>query len=214
MTARRPRRASAQRRREILSAALECFAAKGYSATTLEDIRARAGASTGSIYHHFVNKAQLAAELYLEGVRSTQESGLQALTAQEDLREGIQALVIAYLDWVQANPALARFLFAMRHADFMEPAEAELERMNRDTFAAAGAWFEARVASGEMPDIPIDVQRAILFGPASHFARRMLSGAARAEINRAKQQLAAASYAGLRALLPPVPAPRPKSQRG
>jgi AcrR family transcriptional regulator len=196
------KRRSSERKREILAAALQCFSTKGYAATTLADIRTRARASTGSIYHHFTNKADIAAELYLEGVRETQEYGLRALLAERRVDAGIKALVVAYLDWVAARPKFARFLFAMRHADFMEPVEGRLEQMNRDTVEAASTWFRAHVASGELPDVAPDVLRAILYGPAAHFARRLLNGEADAELAQAKQQLAAAAYAGLRGLLP------------
>ncbi len=55
------------RRKAILDAALSCFASKGFTETTMEDIRKISGASTGSIYHHFSNKEMLARALYLEG---------------------------------------------------------------------------------------------------------------------------------------------------
>ena len=57
----------ASRRQAILDAALACFTNKGFTETTMEDIRIRSGASTGSIYHHFSNKEMLARALYLEG---------------------------------------------------------------------------------------------------------------------------------------------------
>jgi len=39
----------------------------------MADIRVRARASIGSIYHHFRSKEQLAAALYVEGLRDYQE---------------------------------------------------------------------------------------------------------------------------------------------
>ena len=57
------------RRRAILEAALECFTSYGFAKTTMDDIRVQANASTGSLYHHFRSKEQLAAELYVEGIR-------------------------------------------------------------------------------------------------------------------------------------------------
>lgn len=47
----------ATRRREILDAALACFVENGLVATTIEEIRLAAGASIGSLYHHFASKA-------------------------------------------------------------------------------------------------------------------------------------------------------------
>ncbi len=49
------------RRDQILAAALGAFAEKGFAAATIEDVRERSGASTGSIYHHFGDKEGLAA---------------------------------------------------------------------------------------------------------------------------------------------------------
>lgn len=193
---------SAERRRGILNAALQCFSLRGYDATTMAEICKRAGVSTGSMYHHFDSKERLAAELYLEGVRGTQEHGLRALLAHRRTEDGIRALVRAYLDWVQAQPELARFLFSMRHAKFMESAEAELERMQTEAVETASAWLRARMECGELPVLEPAVLRAILYGPAAHFARRLLNGDADADPELAKEQLATAAYAGLRALLP------------
>jgi len=46
-----------QRSREaILDAALELFSSQGFRATSVRDIAAAAGVSTGSVYHHFPDK--------------------------------------------------------------------------------------------------------------------------------------------------------------
>src|SRR5262245_6457081 len=122
--------ATSQRRRAILDAALACFSTMGYDQTTLADIRQRAGASTGSIYHHFGSKEQIARSLYLDAVQDTQDHGIAALLRTRTGRTGIEAQVHAYLDWVEANPDRARFLLWMRHADFLTPGEPELDALN------------------------------------------------------------------------------------
>lgn len=210
--AERPVRSSTStRKREILSAALTCFATRGYDATTLADIRERAGASTGSIYHHFSNKAELAAELYLEGVRATQVYSLHALLKRRTLEEGIESLVFSSLDWVQENPEFARFLFAMRHADFMEPVEAELGRMNREALATALAWLREHVGTVELKSATPEAIRAVTFGPTMHYARDLLRSDPTIDITRDKRALATAVKAALRPLLV-VSAPRKRAQ--
>jgi AcrR family transcriptional regulator len=199
------RAGSEQRRREILDAALACFASSGFGAATMADIRARAGASTGSIYHHFKSKEQIAAELYLEGVRSAQAFGLSALLEHSDAERGIRALVEAYLDWVEQHPALAAFQFAMRHADFMQAVEQDLTRIQREANAAATDWFRARMVSGELPNVTPDVMRAILYGPAAHFARQWTAAQADTTLAAAKRQLASAAWSALCGLRPPRP---------
>lgn len=46
-------------RQKLLNAAAACFAEKGYSACSVSDIAARAGASQGNLYVHFKNKEDL-----------------------------------------------------------------------------------------------------------------------------------------------------------
>jgi AcrR family transcriptional regulator len=71
----------ADRRREILDAALACFVEKGLVVTTIDEIRLAAGASIGSLYHHFDSKEDLAAALYVEGLRDYQEGAVAELHA-------------------------------------------------------------------------------------------------------------------------------------
>lgn len=52
-----------QRRREILDAALRCFAAEGYHGTTNRKIASVAGITEGLIYHYFPSKKALLLEL-------------------------------------------------------------------------------------------------------------------------------------------------------
>jgi len=53
------RRRKAARPAEILSAALDCFAERGFAATRLDDIAARAGVTKGTLYLYFPGKEEL-----------------------------------------------------------------------------------------------------------------------------------------------------------
>ncbi len=53
-----------QTRRLLREAALGLFAAKGYAATTIDDITSVAGASRATFYLHYDGKARIVAELY------------------------------------------------------------------------------------------------------------------------------------------------------
>jgi AcrR family transcriptional regulator len=65
MSNRRPTAAARWRRRkdarpgEILAAALACFTERGFAATRLEDVAARAGVTKGTLYLYFANKEEL-----------------------------------------------------------------------------------------------------------------------------------------------------------
>lgn len=64
---RRTKAEAALTRDAVLKAALPVFSAKGYAATTLEDVAQAAGVTRGAIYWHFKNKADLYATL-LDGI--------------------------------------------------------------------------------------------------------------------------------------------------
>ena len=188
------------RRRRILTAALECFTKLGYTKTTMADIRKAASASTGSVYHHFDSKEHLAAELYLEGVRETQQRGREALLRHRQAKPGIAALVKSYLEWVSANPDLASFLINNRHAEFILRADRAVMELNRVFSDEVRAWMRPHVEAGELPDVELDMYWALLIGPGEYFARRWLRCGARTDLHLAARQLADAAWHALRAL--------------
>ena len=194
---------SSQRRRQaILDAALECFSSIGYDRTTLADVRMRAGASTGSIYHHFGSKERIAAELYLEGVRQTQDAGLAALLRTRTARTGVAAQVASYIDWVVEHPSYARFLFTTRHERFLEDDEPRIAAANVEVHQRAAKWVADRVAAGELPDIEPALRWALVFGPCRHWAGSWLRGTTSTSPDEAKRIIAAAAHGALVSLLP------------
>ena len=62
------RRKQAQRRREIVRAALSAFREHGYHATSLEDIAARVGTRKTALYHYFADKDALLYECHRESL--------------------------------------------------------------------------------------------------------------------------------------------------
>jgi AcrR family transcriptional regulator len=189
--------ASEARRREILDAALALWLERGYDATTIPDIVARARASTGSVYHHFKSKEQLFGALYLEGVRRTQEVALRALAEHRSTERAIRAVVATYLVWVSENPDLARFLLTMRRSELTAEAGDALARANRQFGEQVAAWWRPRAERGELPGLRADLWLALLIGPSDHFARQWLRGETRTDLRTASRLLADAAWQSL-----------------
>jgi len=194
---RRSRPGTAERRRQILGAALACFSEIGFARTTMADIRRRARSSTGSIYHQFESKEHLAAELYLEGIGAYQAGWLAALEREADARRGIRAVIAHHLRWVRKHEALARYLFEKRHAIGDGPAKRRLVALNARFQARAAAWFAAQVASRRLRRMPADVGIALLAGPYLEQTRQYLSGRPCTEVGRATALLAGAAWRAL-----------------
>jgi AcrR family transcriptional regulator len=80
-----------ERREQILSAAALCFARQGFQRTTILDICAEAGLSTGAVYSYFESKDAIIAALRTHGRDATAEHVTTAQRASRPI-ERLQAL--------------------------------------------------------------------------------------------------------------------------
>jgi AcrR family transcriptional regulator len=186
------------RRQDILDAALSCFVEKGLVATTIEEIRRAAGASIGSLYHHFDSKDDLAASLYVEGLRDYQDAAVAELRIHPEADEGVKAAVVHHLRWVMDHQDLARFIFAMGGLHSPGPYADELHDLNRTFFNECRRWLSGHIRSGEIKKIPSDLYYALWTGPAHELARHLLSGSVKTPWKQAAKILADAAWAALR----------------
>ncbi len=186
------------RQEAILSAALECFAERGFAATRIEEIRQRSGASVGSIYHHFGGKEGLAAELYVEGLRGYQEGLLGAIERRDDAQAAVRGVVRHHLRWVERNPRLAQFLMGRRETELRLVTEARVRELNRGFFPRVTNWVERHMRDGTLRPLPPDLWEPVLLGPSQEFARLWLAGRTRSSLRRAERALADATWDAVR----------------
>jgi TetR/AcrR family fatty acid metabolism transcriptional regulator len=93
------------RRLQILDAALELFATKGYNETSLSDISGTLNISKGVISYHFDGKAELGAEAVRHMLRHYGEFVRKRLAGKTSLREKLLELPVACIDFVSENPS-------------------------------------------------------------------------------------------------------------
>jgi AcrR family transcriptional regulator len=181
----------------ILQAALQCFTQQGVAATTIEQIRATAQTSIGSIYHHFKSKEQLAVALYLAELSRYQQGIHEILQVNPPAETAIKAIVQYHLNWVAANPDSARYLFMTRQTEFLQASAEELHALNHNFFQTLRPWIQAQIASNALRNLPADVFFAVLIGPSQEFARHWLAQRAKTAITDAAPLLAAATWQAL-----------------
>jgi len=165
----------ASRRAAILRAALECFSTLGYARTTMEDIRMRAQASTGSLYHHFKSKEHLAAELFVVGLRSYRKRLARELSHHADLRQGIRAVIEEHLRQSTEEPLWARYMHG-RLAEISSDSE-NLDARRDTARGIAGdlaAWLEPFVAAGEVRPLSPMLYSALIYGAVRDIQRAEL----------------------------------------
>ena len=181
---------SRKKRQQIVRAALACFAEKGFAQTTMADIRQSANASTGSVYHHYGSKEQLAAAVLLEGIITHQSGIVAELNHHHGAKEGIYAIVRFHLRWVNEHQDWARFMFQMREADIVASAEENIRETNRNMFKQLFDWLEPHIENGAIKRFPRDMYMPLIMGPCFAYVRLLLSGLSTTDISSAGEILA------------------------
>jgi len=103
---------SAHTREAILQAALALFREKGFDATTMRDIAARADSALGAAYYYFNSKDAIV-QAYYEKVQAEHSQRLQEMRAAGamPLKERLAAVMHSKLDIVQADRKLLGTIF-------------------------------------------------------------------------------------------------------
>jgi len=162
-------------KRHVMESALDCFEREGLDAATVEQIRAHAGSSIGSIYHHFGNKDGLVAALFFAAMDDEAALAAARLEQVADARAAVQAVISTYLEWVSEQPRLARFLFRARAAVAAGPFGEALRERNRVRHAPMRHWLARGIEDGTIRELPKETYVPLLIGQSETYCRAWLS---------------------------------------
>jgi len=137
----------------ILDAALACFTERGYHATSIDAIAARAGLSKGAIYWHFAGKR----ELFLALVDRAQEAAEPLARAVADAPDWRAALAVVFAhvpERLEHELPLVRVsLEFISHGASDEGIRERAERKVERWTEVFGEQLERGVAAGELHPI-------------------------------------------------------------
>jgi AcrR family transcriptional regulator len=136
---------SAQRRRQILAAALEVFACAGYNNGSLRAVAQRCGVPETTVLHHFPSKKVL-----LEVLLDEQEQSAQEVAEPHDDLFGALDAVLATGDDASLRFAELMLRLSVEATDPEHPAHEHLVRRNRRLQAALTDGFEDIRQSGRL----------------------------------------------------------------
>lgn len=164
-------------RTRILDAALASFVARGVAATTIEQVRAAAGVSIGSLYHHFGDRQGLVAALREALLRDYQAGFVATLEEEDEAAAGIAATVRYHVTWCTTHADAARFLLLEAPQGRRGgAAEAGLEEANQAFFRRVLAWLRPHIRYGAVRRLDLDTAYALWLGPAQERCRLWLDG--------------------------------------
>lgn len=135
-----PRRAAATRI-EILVAAAQLFAEKGYSECNLRELADKVGMKAGSLYYHFRSKEEILDELLDGSITLVQNAVTQAikeLGPDAPVRDRIAAAIRAHITtFLSGDDNSTAFMRVWEH---LPPTMKRRNREKRRTYAAI--WYE------------------------------------------------------------------------
>lgn len=155
----------------IAAAAIELFVERGVAATRVEDILAAAGVSVGSFYHHFGDKLNLAATVYLDLLQRFQSDLLVELDRHARAEDTVRGLVAAYLRWAGADPRAMGYLHQCREPSVAEIAGGEESQLKQAFDGRLANWLGERAAAGDLRALPFEHAFALWLGPAAQVVR-------------------------------------------
>ncbi len=153
----RRRRRKEARPEEILTAALESFAARGFAATRIEDVAARAGISKGTLYLYFAGKE----ELFKAVVRQALLPNLARIEALAASFEGPSAVLLERLLATVAGVINSRLgaipkLVIAEAGNFPDLAHFYLDEVVRRGLGLIGRILRRGIERGEFRAIDVD----------------------------------------------------------
>ncbi|VVN81832.1 hypothetical protein PS712_01160 [Pseudomonas fluorescens] len=184
----------AELKRDIFRKALTLFNEQGIEATTIEMIRAECDTSVGAIYHHFGNKEGLVAALFFTALDDQARLRDSYLADATTTREGVQALVHSYVDWVDSQPEWARFQYHARFAVTKGPLKDELATRNKTRNKALLEWLFNPGRQDELAGVPAELMLSLIIGQADSYCRAWLSGRVKGSPKAYRELLADAAW--------------------
>lgn len=182
----KPVQARSQRTREkILQSAIEMYAKKGYHSTTVDEIAAEAGVSTGIAYRYFRNKKDMLLSAITYGVDNighiAQIDDIASPGAITDIQQYLETVMLRFEELHIQNRAIHDELEGLRHTDedvkrlytgmILEKMDALIERLKliikdndnirEKAYAAIGIMEQHchMVMDNELYELDIDIMR-------------------------------------------------------
>jgi AcrR family transcriptional regulator len=165
--ARRRTRRKESRPAELLAAALELFVERGFAATRLEDVAARAGVSKGTLYLYYSGKSDLLKAVVRGGILP---AIARAETLVENFTGGARELLRAVVFGIWGNvgdsllSGIPKLIIA-ESRNFPDLARFYYEEVILRGFAVMAAILRRGIERGEFREVDVDPTARAMIGP-------------------------------------------------
>lgn len=173
----RPQAGSPERgpRERILIAMAELVAKRGYPGTTVEHIAARAGIASQTFHEYFDDREECLLACFDLAEAQSRRIIAEAVAEQDDWPAKVRAGISVFLEYIAANPALARTCLV----ESITAGAAGSARYDRAQRRAAPAFAAGRSIRRDRPRPPDDaLERSVISGIAWMIHQRLLGNEA------------------------------------
>lgn len=152
---------------ELIDAALACFAERGFAATRLDDIAARAGVSKGTVYLYFPSKEELFKAVIRESLLPSIERAESLLSASDASAADQLRRLIEFMTGRMATSPIGIIpkLVITEAGNFPDIARFYLETVVHRGFALIGGVIERGIARGEFRAVDVRHTTFCVIGP-------------------------------------------------
>eukprot|EP00435_Cladocopium_sp_Y103_P078131 s1_g1870.t1 len=148
-----------------VAAAKRLFSERGYDAVSTAEIRAEAGMSNGSLFHHFESKEGIAVAVFVSLVRAYQSEIAEKLGPRRSAADGIEAFIRAHNLWIERDPEGARILFNGHHPSWSEEALKKIRAENQGFGQTLMDWKNNLADKERLENWSLALILAALVGP-------------------------------------------------
>jgi AcrR family transcriptional regulator len=172
---------TASQRGRLLNAMAEVVAEKGYGATTVADVIARAGVSRRTFYEQFSDREECFLAAYETGVEVLLDTVREAGGGEDDPAGRMRARIRAYLETLAAEPAFARTFLIEVAAAGPRALARRAEVHERFAQLSAELLAEARAQAPALDDVPFELHLAAV-GATNELVSRLVTAGRTAEL--------------------------------
>jgi AcrR family transcriptional regulator len=142
---------------EILDAALACFAERGFSATRVDDVAARAGVTKGTLYLYFSSKEELLKAVVRQSIiPNIERAEALASVEGESCAATLKRIVLMWAQAVTAPQSAIPKIMIADAGNFPELARFYLEEVASRGMGVIARLLRKGVACGEFRPFDID----------------------------------------------------------
>jgi AcrR family transcriptional regulator len=175
---------------EIMVAAAEVIAERGFHGSPMAMIANKAGVASGTLYVYFKSKEELIDALYRQMDATFQEELQRGYPSHKSIKERFIHIGLTSMNYFLSNPRQFRYLQQFHNSPY--GAAQRREKMSRfDTPDIIRELFEEGVAQGVLKDLPLIVMLSMMFGSMVNVARDHVFGLIRLDELQMSQVLEA-----------------------